>query len=121
VTDLLFLMLLGHPKVQGLSAQKPVTQRGIVDLAKELAEAAPESELGVLTWIVAAIYAHGCGGLSPEQRSAALAFVRTRTADDDPIARLAPAIFYRLGETGEAANRRTCTSDDLPEPDGPIK
>jgi hypothetical protein len=103
VTDLVFLLLMSNPKNQALPAQDSATQRRIVDLAKDLAEAAPASAIALLTWIVAAIYAHDGGGLSLEQRSAVIAFVRARSGEDDPIHRLAPAIYYRLGETGEAA------------------
>jgi len=103
VADLLFLLMMGHPRNQALPAQDPATQRSIVDLAKDLAEAAPASAIALLTWIVAAIYAHDGGGLSLEQRAAVIAFVRARSGEDDPIHRLAPAIYYRLGETGEAA------------------
>ena len=103
VTDLVFLLVMGTPANQGLPTQAPAAQRSVVDLAKDLAEAAPASAIALLTWIVAAIYAHDSGGLSLEQRAAVIAFVRARSGEDDPIHRLAPAIYFRLGETGEAA------------------
>ncbi len=105
VCDHLILLILMHPNNQALPMHPPKIQREIVDLAKDLADAAPTSPVAILTWTAAAIYAYGCGGLDAERRAAVLAFVRARTEfpEDDAVRRVTPAILLRLGEAGEAA------------------
>ena len=111
------LQLLVLAGIELIAPRPEPEQRAAVALAGDLARAAASSDVAQLAWFATATRAHEAGGLARDQRKAVLASLRARTAHDDPIRRLAPGFYRRLGEVDTARTLARAALAELGAPE----
>ncbi len=93
-------------KLQAVGACNEAYHRKAEEMARALALAEPASNIALLEWAVAAVYAHEAGALDVAAGEKFVNALEARSRVDGMIEKLAVVVLHRLGRRDEAAKRQ---------------